>query len=70
MTATDAAKMAPMSVPAAVPLRRDPERGIIGGVAAGLGRRLGIDPIIVRVLFVATSLVGGAGLAAICSAGR
>ena len=29
MTATDAAKMAPMSAPAAVTLRRDPERGII-----------------------------------------
>ena len=52
-----------MSVPAAVPLRRDPERGIIGGVAAGLGRRLRIDPIIVRVLFVAMTMVGGAGLA-------
>jgi phage shock protein PspC (stress-responsive transcriptional regulator) len=63
VTATDAAKMAPMSVPAAVPLRRDPERGIIGGVAAGLARRLRIDPIIVRVLFVAMTMVGGAGLA-------
>jgi signal transduction histidine kinase/phage shock protein PspC (stress-responsive transcriptional regulator) len=52
-----------MSAPAAATLRRDPERGVIGGVAAGLARRLGIDPIIVRVLFVATSMVGGAGLA-------
>jgi len=55
--------MAPMSAPAAVPLRRDPERGIIGGVAAGIARRLGIDPIIVRVAFVALSAAGGAGLA-------
>jgi phage shock protein PspC (stress-responsive transcriptional regulator) len=55
--------MAPMSAPAAATLRRDPERGVIGGVAAGLARRLGIDPIIVRVVFVATSMVGGAGLA-------
>src|SRR6185295_4784693 len=55
--------MAPMSVPAAVTLRRDPKRGIIGGVAAGIARRLGIDPIIVRVAFVATSVAGGVGFA-------
>jgi phage shock protein PspC (stress-responsive transcriptional regulator) len=53
-----------MSVPAAATLRRDPKRGIIGGVAAGIARRLGIDPIIVRVAFVATTAAGGAGLAA------
>ncbi len=52
-----------MSVPASVPLRRDPEREIVAGVAAGLARRLGIDPIIVRVAFVATTMVGGVGLA-------
>jgi signal transduction histidine kinase/phage shock protein PspC (stress-responsive transcriptional regulator) len=55
--------MADVSAPAAVPLRRDPERGVIAGVAAGLARRFGIDPIIVRVAFVATSVAGGAGLA-------
>jgi phage shock protein PspC (stress-responsive transcriptional regulator)/signal transduction histidine kinase len=56
--------MASMSASAAATLRRDPKRGIIGGVAAGIARRLGIDPIIVRVAFVATSVAGGAGLAA------
>src|SRR4051812_34421908 len=55
--------MADVSASAAVPLRRDPERGVIAGVAAGLARRFGIDPIIVRVAFVATSVAGGAGLA-------
>ena len=55
--------MAPMSAPAAAVLRRDPERGVVAGVAAGIARRLGIDPIIVRVAFVATSVAGGAGLA-------
>src|SRR3954449_10087293 len=55
--------MAPMSAPAAASLRRDPERGVIAGVAAGIARRLNIDPIIVRVAFVATSVAGGAGLA-------
>jgi signal transduction histidine kinase/phage shock protein PspC (stress-responsive transcriptional regulator) len=55
--------MATMSASAAMPLRRDPERGVVAGVAAGIARRLGIDPIIVRVVFVATTFAGGAGLA-------
>jgi signal transduction histidine kinase len=59
----DGAKMAPMSASAAAPLRRDPAHGVIAGVAAGIARRLGIDPVVVRVLFVATSAAGGAGLA-------
>src|SRR3954470_22793277 len=55
--------MATMSASAAMSLRRDPERGVVAGVAAGIARRLGIDPIIVRVVFVATTFAGGAGLA-------
>jgi signal transduction histidine kinase/phage shock protein PspC (stress-responsive transcriptional regulator) len=46
-------------------LRREPEAGIVGGVCAGLGRYLGIDPILLRVglaiLCVAT--FGGALIA-------
>src|SRR3954469_14819885 len=56
--------MASMNASAAMPLRRDPERAVIAGVAAGIARRLGIDPIIVRVVFVASTFAGGAGLAA------
>jgi signal transduction histidine kinase/phage shock protein PspC (stress-responsive transcriptional regulator) len=56
--------MAPMTASAAAPLRRDPERAVIAGVAAGLARRLGIDPVIVRVAFAATSVAGGAGIGA------
>jgi signal transduction histidine kinase len=56
--------MAGMSDSAAAPtLRRDPARGVIAGVAAGIARRLGIDPLIVRVAFIATSAAGGMGLA-------
>jgi phage shock protein PspC (stress-responsive transcriptional regulator)/signal transduction histidine kinase len=55
--------MAGMSASAAAPWRRDTDHGIVAGVAAGIGRRLGIDPIIVRVAFVAGSVAGGAGLA-------
>jgi signal transduction histidine kinase len=55
--------MAGMSASAAAPLRRDPARGVLAGVAAGLARRLGVDPLIVRVGFIAASAAGGMGLA-------
>ena len=44
-------------------LRRDPGRGVLAGVAAGLAGRFGIDPLIVRVGFIAASFAGGFGLA-------
>ena len=43
------------------PLRRDRSGGVLGGVCAGLGRRLGVDPLILRVGFVIAACVGGAG---------
>jgi signal transduction histidine kinase len=46
----------------APPLRRDTENGLVAGVCAGLSRRLGIDPIILRVGFGAATLIGGTGL--------
>jgi signal transduction histidine kinase len=45
------------------PLRRDGDGGLIAGVCSGLARRLGIDPVILRVAFVAAALAGGAGVA-------
>jgi len=44
-------------------LRRDTEHRILGGVCAGLARHIGIDPIIVRVAFVAAATAGGVGVA-------
>jgi signal transduction histidine kinase len=44
-------------------LRRDPGRAVLAGVAAGLARRAGVDPLIVRVGFIAASAAGGFGLA-------
>src|ERR671922_384361 len=44
-------------------LRRDPERRVLGGVCAGLGARLGVDPLILRVAFVAAAMAGGLGIA-------
>jgi signal transduction histidine kinase len=44
-------------------LRRDPQHRMLGGVCAGLARHLGVDPIIVRVAFVAAATAGGVGIA-------
>jgi signal transduction histidine kinase/phage shock protein PspC (stress-responsive transcriptional regulator) len=55
---------APASAPATDParpggpLRRDRDAGLIAGVCAGLGRRLGLDPLLVRVAFVAAATTG------------
>jgi phage shock protein PspC (stress-responsive transcriptional regulator) len=43
-------------------LRRDPERRLIAGVCAGLARYFGIDPLWVRIAFVAASAAGGFGI--------
>jgi phage shock protein C len=42
-------------------LRRTTDR-VIGGVCAGLGRYLGIDPVLVRIAFVVLALAGGGGI--------
>lgn len=44
------------------PLSRPAAGRMLGGVAAGIGRSLGIDPLIVRVAFVVLALIGGAGV--------
>ena len=33
-------------------LQRDPDHGVVAGVLAGFGRRLNVDPVILRVAFV------------------
>ncbi|GAA1752528.1 PspC domain-containing protein [Aeromicrobium alkaliterrae] len=45
-----------------VSTRRSTDGRLVAGVAAGLGRQLGIDPIIVRIVFVALSFAGLAGV--------
>lgn len=39
-------------------LYRDTERGILGGVCAGIAKYLGIEPWIIRVAFIAFALLG------------
>nr|WP_280507664.1 PspC domain-containing protein [Nocardia flavorosea] len=41
---------------------RLPRHGPIAGVAAGVGHRYGVDPVLVRVAFVVSTLFGGAGI--------
>lgn len=43
-------------------LYRSLDHKVVGGVAGGLGEYFKVDPVIIRVLFVATALSGGAGL--------
>jgi phage shock protein PspC (stress-responsive transcriptional regulator) len=44
------------------PLRRSQSDRVLGGVAAGFARWLGIDPVIVRVVLVVLAVFGGSGL--------
>jgi len=41
---------------------RDPDHRVIGGVCSGMGAYWDIDPIIVRIIFVALALAGGLGI--------
>jgi phage shock protein PspC (stress-responsive transcriptional regulator) len=42
-------------------LYRDPDNRIIGGVCAGIGAYWDIDPVIVRIIFVLLTFIGGIG---------
>lgn len=59
--------MADESTPSAGPeepprLRRSRDDKIIAGVCGGLGRYLGVDPVLVRIAFVVLALAGGGGV--------
>ncbi|MFH5230129.1 PspC domain-containing protein [Antrihabitans spumae] len=41
---------------------RLPNRGPVAGVAAGIGYRYGVDPVLIRVAFVVSTIFGGAGI--------
>lgn len=49
-------------------LLRDKRHGVIGGVAAGFGRYLDVDPVLVRLAFVLLAFVNGLGLLAYLAA--
>jgi len=56
MEAVTATRQAPV-------LRRDTNNRVIAGVCSGLARHIGVDPLIVRVAFVAAASAGGIGVA-------
>jgi len=41
---------------------RDPDHRVIGGVCSGMGAYWDIDPVIVRIIFIALALGGGLGV--------
>ena len=43
-------------------LRRPFQDRMLAGVAAGVGRYLGVDPTIIRIAFAVLTVVGGAGI--------
>lgn len=50
--------------PAAQRLRRVRKGAVLGGVCAGLSRTLGVDALVLRLVFVVLAFAGGAGVAA------
>jgi len=53
--------MTRMTAAGSSPILRDTQRGLVAGVLAGLGRRIGVDPVVLRVAFVIT-VIGTGGL--------
>src|SRR5436305_14265992 len=54
------------ATPTDPPIRRltcDRDNRMLGGVAGGLGRYFGVDPVIFRAAFVPLAVVGGSGVA-------
>ena len=43
-------------------VKRDSYNGILGGVCEGIGEYFSIDPVIIRLMFIATSLMLGGGI--------
>jgi phage shock protein PspC (stress-responsive transcriptional regulator) len=41
---------------------RDPDHRIIGGVCSGMGAYWNIDPLIIRIIFIALAIGGGLGI--------
>jgi phage shock protein PspC (stress-responsive transcriptional regulator) len=61
-TGSDAGRPAPDLIGGLRDLRRPVDGRLLGGVAAGTARYLGTDVNIVRLVFVALALLGGAAL--------
>jgi phage shock protein PspC (stress-responsive transcriptional regulator) len=49
------------STPGSHRMYRDPDNRILGGVCAGMGCYWNLDPLVIRVIFIALTLAGGLG---------
>ena len=54
----------PADHPTSRSLRRSADDRVLAGVAGGLGRYFGVDPVLFRVLFAVSAFFGGAGVLA------
>lgn len=45
-------------------LYKDRSNQVLGGVCSGIGKFLGIDPTLIRLAWVAFSMIGGSGVIA------
>ena len=61
-TSGDRAITEPGAPPARPLLRRSSSEKVIAGVAGGIARYLGVDPVVVRIALVAFARSGGAGV--------
>lgn len=52
------------SLPRRPPLRRARSGRMLAGVSAGIADYLGVDAMIIRIAFVVTAVLGGAGVPA------
>jgi phage shock protein PspC (stress-responsive transcriptional regulator) len=62
MTDEQPTRQTPPDPPPRPPLARSTSDSVIAGVAGGLGRHLGVDPLAIRIGFVILSFAGGLGV--------
>src|SRR3954451_7324911 len=59
---------APLPEPPTKRLTRSSRDRVIAGVAGGFGRYIGVDPVVVRLVFIVLAFFGGAGVIAYAAA--
>ncbi len=59
---TEPIRTSPTTTWGARPIQRSTDDRVVAGVAAGIGNRIGVDPLVMRIALVVLTLAGGAGL--------
>src|SRR5258705_724108 len=68
LTMTTQATPPPPEPPVSRRLTRSSDDRVIAGVAGGLGRYMGVDPVVIRIILVVLMFFGGAGFIAYAAA--